>query len=120
MRSDTDSAAAPVAIRRAPCYVFDFGKHKGRTIWAVEDASPSYIRWCACNVPRFLRVLRERHPELLERMRRARKILASAEDAWAFEGGRMPRYDDVYRKVFGSVMQGAMPCPQGRNPPEER
>lgn len=84
---------------QAPCYVFRFGMYKGRTIWDIEETNPSYILWCACNIPRFRLMLKEEYPELRARLIRAYRALESAQEAWAWTGGRMPVFNDVYGKL---------------------
>lgn len=86
---------------QAPCYVFHFGMYKGRTIWDIEETNPSYILWCACNIPKFRLRLKEEYPELRERLVKAYKALSEEQEAWAYTGGRMPTFNSVYARLHG-------------------
>lgn len=81
-------------------FVFSFGRHKGMKFDDVLRESPSYIYWCARNIPWLKDRMKKEAPELYEAMKRAERALADEEEAWVYKGGRLPRFDDVFRKVY--------------------
>lgn len=88
-------------IRRAPCYVFAFGKHKGKTIWDVEEESPSYLRWAFLNIPRFRETIKADYPDILKTMLAAEQTMRHEDEAWLCTGGRRATFDDCYRRERG-------------------
>ena len=83
----------------APVYVFHFGMYKGQTLWAVEEINPSYIYWCACNIPKIRLMLRERYKELYGRLLRTQQALGHEREAWCWTGGRMPSFNEIYGRM---------------------
>ena len=79
--------------------MFNFGKHKDKTLRQVLNESPSYVNWCVCTIPRFRLMLKRDYPQLYAKLRRARVALALAEDAWAWSGGRKPGFDWAWHVI---------------------
>ena len=87
-------------------WVFTFGKHKGRAFSDVLSESPSYVHWCACNMPWFKDALKRDEPDIFNALKESEKALRSERDAWAYTGGRLPSYDGVFWKVKSEIAGG--------------